>query len=140
LSTEPVLDQSGDGAAENFGFAIRGIKVGDQPMLGLDGPGSLTAVVGGNNVGKSTLLVQDSTGVVNISRGNLTDRLDTALQIRQTWLTTRGITQWFVNYQSAFMRIGVCQPTDRVELGGHPETHTGVHGPDMGQTRSTAAT
>ena len=47
-----------DGVAENFSFAVRGIKVGDGPMRELTGPGSVTAVVGANNVGKSTLLRQ----------------------------------------------------------------------------------
>ena len=46
------------GAAENFGFEIRGLRVGDGELLDLPGPGNVIAVVGGNNVGKSTLLRQ----------------------------------------------------------------------------------
>lgn len=47
-----------NGVADNFGFEIRGLRVGDGEMLDLPGPGSVIAVVGGNNVGKSTLLRQ----------------------------------------------------------------------------------
>jgi energy-coupling factor transporter ATP-binding protein EcfA2 len=51
-------DIATDGAADNFGFEIRGLRVGDGEMLPLPGPGNVIAVVGGNNVGKSTLLRQ----------------------------------------------------------------------------------
>jgi len=47
-----------DGEAENFSFTVRGIKIGDEPMRDLTGPGSVTAVVGANNVGKTTVLRQ----------------------------------------------------------------------------------
>jgi ABC-type hemin transport system ATPase subunit len=46
------------GAADDFGFEIRGLRVGDGEMLHLPAPGSVIVVVGGNNVGKSTLLRQ----------------------------------------------------------------------------------
>jgi len=46
------------GSAENFGFAIRSVRVGNGDLLSLPGGGSVIAVVGANNVGKSTLLQQ----------------------------------------------------------------------------------
>lgn len=46
------------GAAANFGFAIRGVRVGNGELLELPGPGSVIAVVGANNVGKTTFLRQ----------------------------------------------------------------------------------
>ncbi|MGV0808560.1 AAA family ATPase [Mycolicibacterium setense] len=56
MTTEPApLDE---GAADNFGFAITGVRVGDGDMLDLPGPGSVIAVVGANNAGKSTFLGQ----------------------------------------------------------------------------------
>lgn len=58
LSIDETAGIGGVGAAENFKFAIRAIRVGDGPVLNLTGPGSVTAVVGANNVGKSTLLGQ----------------------------------------------------------------------------------
>ena len=45
------------GHADSFQFGLYGVKIGDGEMLPLPGPGSVTAVVGANNVGKSTLLV-----------------------------------------------------------------------------------
>jgi energy-coupling factor transporter ATP-binding protein EcfA2 len=44
--------------SNNFRFGIDGIRIGDGDLLPLPGPGSVTAVVGANNVGKSTLLRQ----------------------------------------------------------------------------------
>jgi hypothetical protein len=58
VSVNEIAGTGGAGAAENFKFAIRAIKIGDGPVLNLTGPGSVTAVVGANNVGKSTLLGQ----------------------------------------------------------------------------------
>lgn len=56
MTTEPApLDE---GVAENFGFAITGVRVGDGDMLDLPGAGSVIAVVGANNAGKSTFLRQ----------------------------------------------------------------------------------
>lgn len=46
------------GNADNFEFAIKGIRIGDGDMLPIPGRGSVTAIVGANNVGKSTALVQ----------------------------------------------------------------------------------
>jgi energy-coupling factor transporter ATP-binding protein EcfA2 len=45
------------GTADDFRFGLHGIRIGDGEMLPLPGPGSVTAVVGANNVGKSTLLL-----------------------------------------------------------------------------------
>lgn len=44
------------GNADDFQFGIQGIRIGGGPMLELPGPGSVTVVVGANNVGKSTFL------------------------------------------------------------------------------------
>ncbi|WP_255790628.1 AAA family ATPase [Mycobacteroides abscessus] len=44
------------GNADAFQFGLHGIRIGQGDMLQLPGPGSVTAVVGANNVGKSTLL------------------------------------------------------------------------------------
>jgi hypothetical protein len=44
------------GSAEDFQFGVHGIRIGEGQMLTLPGPGSVTAVVGANNVGKSTFL------------------------------------------------------------------------------------
>jgi len=52
----PTDDQQGN--AENFKFGIQSIRIGDGSMVDIGGPGSVTVVVGANNVGKSTLLVQ----------------------------------------------------------------------------------
>jgi hypothetical protein len=49
---------TGAGTAEDFGFEIRSLRVGDGELVGLPGPGSVIAVVGANNVGKSPLLRQ----------------------------------------------------------------------------------
>ncbi|MGY4646530.1 AAA family ATPase [Mycobacterium sp. URHB0021] len=46
------------GDATNFGFAITGIRIGDGNLIELPGAGSVIAIVGANNVGKSTLLEQ----------------------------------------------------------------------------------
>ncbi|MDC9003759.1 ATP-dependent nuclease [Mycobacterium marinum] len=47
-----------DGDAEKFKFGINAIRIGDGDMLDLGGPGSVTVVVGANNVGKTKLLEQ----------------------------------------------------------------------------------
>lgn len=44
------------GNADHFQFGIHGIRIGDGDILPLPGSASVTAVVGANNVGKSTLL------------------------------------------------------------------------------------
>lgn len=59
--SEVTTDESGDppiGNADNFEFAIQGIRIGDGDMLPIPGRGSVTVIVGANNVGKSTALVQ----------------------------------------------------------------------------------
>lgn len=50
--------ESAGGSADNFKFGIERIRIGHGEMLDIRGPGSATVVVGANNVGKSTLLVQ----------------------------------------------------------------------------------
>jgi hypothetical protein len=44
--------------AENFGFALSGVRAGDSDLLSIPGPGSLFGVLIANNVGKSTFLPQ----------------------------------------------------------------------------------
>ncbi|ESV61587.1 hypothetical protein L833_3982 [Mycobacteroides abscessus MAB_091912_2446] len=56
MTAEPA--PLGEGIAEHFGFAIAGVRVGDGEMLDLPGAGSVIAVVGANNAGKSTFLRQ----------------------------------------------------------------------------------
>ncbi len=52
----PTDDQQGN--AENFKFGIQSIRIGDGSLVDIGGPGSVTVVVGANNVGKLTLLIQ----------------------------------------------------------------------------------
>lgn len=58
MSVNEMADSGYTGVADNFKFAIRAIKIGAGPLFNLTGPGSVAAVVGANNVGKSTLLGQ----------------------------------------------------------------------------------
>jgi hypothetical protein len=49
MCAEQLAGIGGSGVAENFGFAIHGVRVGDGELLSLPGPGSVIAVVGANN-------------------------------------------------------------------------------------------
>ncbi|RFZ63011.1 hypothetical protein DE4576_04950 [Mycobacterium marinum] len=60
------------GNADAFGFGLHGIRIGGGEMLPLPGPGSVTAVVGANNVGKTTLL----NNIVQILRSQSLARSD----------------------------------------------------------------
>lgn len=71
-----TTDESGDppiGNADNFEFAIKGIRIGEGDMLPIPGRGSVTAIVGANNVGKSTALVQ----IAQILHSDSLQRTDT---------------------------------------------------------------
>jgi ABC-type transport system involved in cytochrome c biogenesis ATPase subunit len=56
--TDTSIELGAAGDPDKFAFAVTGIQIGDDDMFPLGGPGSVTAVVGGNNAGKSTLLSQ----------------------------------------------------------------------------------
>jgi energy-coupling factor transporter ATP-binding protein EcfA2 len=53
-----MTDEPPSSAAERFGFQIGTVRVGDDDPLVLPGAGSVIAVVGANNAGKSTFLRQ----------------------------------------------------------------------------------
>lgn len=50
------MGEAGDAAS--FRFGVQRIRVGDGELLDIGGPGTVTVVVGANNVGKSTFLQQ----------------------------------------------------------------------------------
>jgi len=57
------MTETGDAA--NFRFGVQHIRVGDGELFDIGRPGTVTVVVGSNNVGKSTLLTQIHAHLMN---------------------------------------------------------------------------
>lgn len=98
--TENLPPQDGRPNAENFGFEIRGLRVGDRDdFLELPGAGSVIAVVGANNVGKSTFLRQitqllESRSLVSL----IFPRVVT--ELREPWVGTRSDMEAWLHVHS----------------------------------------
>ncbi|SON61356.1 hypothetical protein MSIMFI_02861 [Mycobacterium simulans] len=106
MSTEPLSDAE-VGLAENFGFAILGVRVGGGELLKLPGPGSVVAVVGANNVGKSTFLRQIQE---ILSSGNLAKEMfpSVVTELAGPWVGSEGdFTAWLLAHARIDERAGI---------------------------------
>ena len=94
------------GDAENFGFAVRSVRVGNGELLDLPGPGAVTVVVGANNVGKSTFLAQIYDRLWTSSlRGGKSPAVVT--EIGEPWIgTVADLTAWLMKTRMSTIALG----------------------------------